>query len=72
MTACLSTVALDMTGIFATPEKGNFKSNFIDNLALWSSPDTPMHMGGAGIIGATTTLWFSYYSLPSANSFRKK
>ena len=58
-----------MTQLF--PTSGNFKADFFNNLALWSGPNTPIHMGGAGSIAAAVTVWFSYFAFPSANTIRK-
>jgi hypothetical protein len=69
MSAGLSTGVLKMTELFSTG--GNFIDDFVDNLALWSSPDLSDYMNGAGLIGAVVTEWFSYYSLPSPNAVRK-
>ena len=54
ITAGLSTGVLQMTKLF--PKIGNFKTDFINNLALWSGPNTPIHMGGAGSIAAAVTV----------------
>ena len=69
ISAGLSTGVLKMTKLFSTG--GNFVDNFVDNLALWSSPDVSDYINGAGLIGAVVTVWFTYYSLPSPNVVRK-
>lgn len=67
--AGLTTGVLQMTKLF--PTTGNFKVDFVNNLALWSGPNTPIHMGGTGSIAAAVTVWFTYYGFPSANMIRK-
>ena len=69
ITAGLSTGVLQMTKLF--PTTGNFKVDFVNNLALWSGPNTLVHMGGAGSIATAVTFWFTYYGFPSANMIRK-
>lgn len=56
-----------MTKLF--PVTGNFKVDFINNLALWTPGAKPISIG-AGSIGAALTAWFSYYGFPNANTIR--
>lgn len=67
MTAGFSTGILKMTGLF--PKTGDFMTDFINNLSLWSAEDT-IYNGGPGIISAAITAFLAYFGLPNANNAR--